>query len=178
MRARGRLRGLTLIETVVSTLVGFLVIFAATRLLLGAGDLTDSINHSTRSEVRADHALWTSIGVLRCSSLDSAEHLDGTPFEDGNLATGLSVLMVEEFEEGVPQGDRLTLRWDRPLGATEGTLVLEGGGLSRTLARGVTEFSVRRDGDGFRLTLRAESGPPDDRRRGVRRGVTVTPRTP
>lgn len=179
MIQRRRTAGFTLIEFAASSFVGLLVVFAAARLLLGAGDLTDSINHSTRSEERADRALWTAVGMLRSASLSSAEHVDGSSFDDGEQARAVSVVVVDRFEEGVAVGDRMTLRWDLPAaGTTEGTLVLEGAGVSRTLARGVTDFLVRREGDGFALELRTDSGPDDSRRRGVRRGVTVTPRTP
>ena len=166
-RSSGRraLSGLTLIETVVGAALLSIVAGVAFQLLEASRDLAESSCNQHLADVRVDRGLAMIERDFRSGSLSSAQHMDGTPFGDGESGAGFAIRPVVGWEGGAVLGELVEYRLEIQAGESDGEVVRTVGAIETTLATEVTSFVVTRTGTEFTMTMAARSGPDDDRGR-------------
>jgi hypothetical protein len=172
--ARGARRGLTVVEVVLSVVLGCTV--------LGAGLATIAMsNDVARSSAADDAASRVVARVLRSltddvrrASRDTLMHLDGTDFADGTTDTGVSFQHVVGYRGTTLLGPVVVVRFD----SVTGDVIRTQGGVSETIARKVTSLQIERDGNRLTFTAVCHRGPTDARGRRSSASSSVHVRNP
>jgi prepilin-type N-terminal cleavage/methylation domain-containing protein len=178
-RCSRRQRGMTLIEVMISSALAVVILGGAVMLMDSADKLASSSARTTAVSSKADRAVWLVSQDLRRATLASAAKADGTGFFDGDESDALTFSLVSGFDGAtVIRGDTISYRFVRPAGAAEGEIFREQNGVSRLIARRVTDFNVSRNRAVFRVAVSAVAGPDDDRARRATAVATILPRNP
>lgn len=179
LRTRRRQSGMSLIEVLLSSALAVLILGGAVMLLDSADKLASSAARTTVVAGKADRAVWLVSQDLRRATLASASKADGTGFFDGDSDQFVSFSLVKGYDgSAVVRGDTITYRFVRPAGATEGEIFRDQNGVSRLIARRVTDFNVSRSRAVFRVAVSAVAGPDDDRARRATAVANILPRNP
>lgn len=179
MRPHPRRRsGLTLVEVAVSVVLLVGVLGGAISLMDTSVGLAQSVNDERAAAMRVDRALGAIADEFRKGSLATATHLDDSTFSDGDTGAGFRIRPVNGWNGVAQQGNQITYSFVLPSGATEGQLIRQEDVVQTVLARGITSFTVTRQGSSFVFSVTARSGPDDDRRRTASGTVRVMARNP
>jgi prepilin-type N-terminal cleavage/methylation domain-containing protein len=171
-------RGFTLIEVTISTALLACVLGVTKSLVAAATTLASTTNDASAATGRADRALQTACAAIRRGSFATLRRADGTAFADATSDSGFQIQEVRSFSGALVLGTAARYRLVIPAGQTEGSIVLTQDGLDRTIANGVTAFTVTRSGPLTTLDVRTRSGPANDRARNVHATTQVDSRNP
>ena len=176
--ARPSQSGMTLIEVVIATVLLVAVLGSALTLLDTSNSLAQSVNDERAAAMRVDRALGSIADEFRKGSLATATHLDGTTFSDGDAGDGFQIRPIEGWNGAAVLGTQIRYELSIEVGAPAGELVRREGSIETLLARGITDFSVTRDGSSFLFTVQSQSGQQDDRLRTASGTLRVMARNP
>lgn len=171
-------RGLTILQTLVSSALLVMVLAGANAMVSAGTNVAQSTTDLGTASNRADHTLSTIADALRRGSLASLRMLNDSAFIDGAADSGFKLRVVQSFTGTPVLSSIIVYRLDMASGATSGSLTRTQDGITRVLATGVTAFRVSRAGNLFTLDIRTRSGPTDDRARTIHAAVQVAARNP
>jgi len=178
MRRTRSCRGITLLEVTISSALLLCVLGATNSLVAAATGLASTTNDINTASGRADRALQTASAAVRRGSFATLRRVDGTAFADASSDSGFQIQEVRSYSGALILGTAATYKLVIPAGRTEGSVVRTQDGLDRTIANGVTGFTVTRSGSLLVLDVRTRSGPADDRARFIHATTQVESRNP
>lgn len=170
----GRRGGITLVEVVLSVVLGCTVLGAGLATIAMSNDVARTSATDDAASRCVSRVLRLVADDVRRASRGTLQHLDGTAFEDGDSATGVTFQHVVGYRGTTLLGALVEIRHD----ATTGDVIRTEGGVSETLVRSVGSFQVAREGNRVVVSVSAHRGPTDDRGRAALGSAAVHVRNP